>query len=425
MRYLSQGNSPPEARISLAGILLMISFYLLTFSNLAGFGPELQITSIAILFVIAVMTLFSGKLRPLPPTPFELCAIAVGALSAAVGVFSGVEYSGYYTLTFIAVILFVSVIIRHFTPFQILGYFANAHLLACITVSVMYWRALPALLNPLSANRWSLRFMPFDMHPNLVGFVYGIGAIALIIGAIRSRGAIRVLKAFFAAVSFMFVLTASARASILAGLASTAVVVLLAWPGLDRRTKSMAKLAVLIGGTLAIFAWERVYQYLKIMLELNSQTRGFSSGGTGRFELWSRGVGYIASSGEQNLFGSGLRTSYDVTGFSVESSYINIITESGIALGCLLLISIVANVIMLATKIRTEPSGRINWENLSVIWIILFALTQSIFNRYLLAIGNGASLLLIALYSAASITGNKRSVVHAVQALVSRTHAPK
>jgi hypothetical protein len=100
----------------------------------------------------------------------------------------------------------------------------------------------------------------------------------------------------------------------------------------------------------------------------------------------------------QIFFGSGLRSSnYEFTGFQSESSYITILIDSGLLLGpCLIATILFAPLALLITG-RKTGAGRT--EVIFLAWLIIFAASQSFFNRYLLAIGNSGSLLLLLCYA--------------------------
>lgn len=395
--FVDKKSSRKSLTSWLSASFLFGAFYILTFSNIKGAGQIFQIISLILLGCSAISTIIASRIKLYFPTPVEISLVLVGLLSAAVGVTSGSEYSGYFTLTFLATIAAVAIVARGLDFKTIVDTFSYAQILTCITVSAVYWRALPVLLNPLSPNRWSLRFMPFDMHPNLVGFMYGVGAIVLSVTALRKTGILRATSAACAVVSILFVLTASARASLLALFASTALVAFLAWPRMPRSAR-IASLVATAGALLVSTAlWSRLYSYLSIMLEFDSRTRGFSSGGTGRFSIWARGLNHIVESGFASLVGSGLRTSYDVIGFSSESSYLNLIIESGFLAGLPLLISIFFG---FGRLVRSVDGERTLAVKITAVWIVSFALVQSIFNRYLIAIGNSTSLLLLFAFTA-------------------------
>ena len=143
-----------------------------------------------------------------------------------------------------------------------------------------------------------------------------------------------------------------------------------------------------------VFYFDDLVNYIIKILELDSDTRGIDSGGTGRVELWKMGINHISSNSFINsILGEGLRaSSADVIGFSTESSYITIIIEHGLILGSLLIISIYFFVLVSFFNLKRKNNIHL------VFFVFLFyACIQSIFNRYLIAIGNPFSIFLIIL----------------------------
>jgi hypothetical protein len=84
-------------------------------------------------------------------------------------------------------------------------------------------------------------------------------------------------------------------------------------------------------------------------------------------------------------------------GFEVESSYINLAVESGIFLAALILVTFLS---VLVNCYRKQASGSAFYR--FAFYTLLFALFQSIFNRYLIAIGNPFSLFILVILSKAS-----------------------
>jgi exopolysaccharide production protein ExoQ len=198
---------------------------------------------------------------------------------------------------------------------------------------------------------------------------------------------------------------ASARGGLLA------VVLALAVYTANELTKGKRSIGYVFGIGLAVLVlsaiyWNSIASYVTEMLELNSAQRGFDSGGTGRFEIWRNGIDFIAGRSWEVFIGSGFRTAGQM-GFPVESSYINLAIESGIFMAILVLITLLG---ILMRSYRKQATGSA-FHRLA-FYTLLFALFQSIFNRYLIAIGNPFSLILLVIASKASprLRMNRRSL---------------
>ncbi|MEW6389613.1 MAG: O-antigen ligase family protein [Pseudomonadota bacterium] len=389
---------PQLSSKTVASFLLICAFFILAFSNIRG-GAQFSQAAGAGLFIAAGLIAAIGLPRTLPPLNiFELAMLASSLLSGAVCLTRSSELSTVYTILLPAVVLSSSVIVRTFTLDEIFRLAAKSQALICAIVVPFHWKKLLVALDPRSADRWMLRVAPFDMHPNLVGFAYGIGALVAVYAAIRSKGAWRTIYSATAAASVALVLGASARAGLLALAASGAVILLVSYPKLPRTWKIATVGAAALISAMALVYWLKIYTYLEILLELNSNTRGLSSGGSGRADAWSRGIETIISSGSQLFFGSGLRSSsLEDIGFYTENSYINILIESGVVLGGFLISIILGGIARTLAAGRRSP--KFSLELYACSAVIMFAVIQSVFNRYLIGIGNFGSLFLILTYN--------------------------
>ena len=397
---------PTEFWTAIAAFVLGLAFYVLPFLNEAGS----QIWGVGLLVAASLVALLGGISTRFGPTPFEVLLLGAILLSGVIAAFKSNMYIVNYSVFMVAVLFSVAIIVRHFTLQEIFVTAARAHVANCATVLLVYWQQLPVILNATSPDRWALRFMPFDMTPNLVGWVYGLGGIIAVYAAVKARGTARVIYALGALLSFVYIFGASARGALLATTVSSALIVLANYrrlPSLGRRT--VVYLAVAAAIILALL-WQSIFNYLSVMLELDSPVRGLGSGATGRTDLWQRGLQYMANSPLQIFFGSGLRSSNEeFTGFQSESSYITILIDSGLLLGPCLIATILFAPLALLMSGRKTGAGRT--EVIFLAWLIIFAASQSFFNRYLLAIGNSGSLLLLLCYAFAWLgffSGNMR-----------------
>jgi hypothetical protein len=92
------------------------------------------------------------------------------------------------------------------------------------------------------------------------------------------------------------------------------------------------------------------------------------------------------------IFGGGFRSSNsELIGFSTESSYISILLDSGAFFGvAIILVFWYAPIKALRL---TSPENRYSSPLILLAAFMTFIIVESIFNRYLLAIGNPASLM--------------------------------
>jgi hypothetical protein len=237
-----------------------------------------------------------------------------------------------------------------------------------------------------------MRLSPFDMHPNLSGYVYGGFIVIVLFADLKIRFA-PYLKAAMIALCVMVILAASARAGLLALTATVLVYAIktVLQGGKQARFLLLGAFALVIGSSIY---YESILQYLSEMLELNSDTRGVDSGGSGRFGLWLRGVSLIGSRTWQVLIGGGLRSATEgILGFHTENSYITIVIESGV----LVPICLFGYLLYLIYRMMNIEARQGRHFDRMVLYCTIFAMLQSIFNRYLIAIGNPFSLIFLIL----------------------------
>jgi hypothetical protein len=284
-----------------------------------------------------------------------------------------------------------------------------AYVAMLFTIIVFHTGDVVDGLVPDAATRWEKRTRAFGLHPNLEGYLFGGGALLLLRHSFQVSLGWKVFYWCTVVVCVLIILAASVRASLLAMLTAGLLTLAFAYPKLDKRIRSgIGAVAGLITIVVAL-NYQSIVDYLWIILELGSDTRGFGTGGTGRVELWERGVAYISDSSSQILLGSGIRSSSaEYIGFSTESSYISILIDSGLIMGSILILTIVSSAIRSFWWVRGRQRAQLSDVLISAL--IVFCLVQAIFNRYLFAIGNPLSLLTIFVFMYAA--SGKRSDPH-------------
>ncbi len=242
-----------------------------------------------------------------------------------------------------------------------------------------------------------VRFAPLGMHPNLSGLVYGGGCLLF---AQHFMASTRLHHKLFAllmgGLCLSMVLAASARASLLAlGFTGAIAVVLIAWRG-SRKARIALTVAALALVAFALFKAHAIADYLTVILDLDSPTRGTDSGATGREDIWRDGIALVFSDPMLFFTGRGVRAAGpEVIGFPVESSYINLALEQGVVFGLLIALTFVATA--WRALARSFDTGTLNPTLFISGLMLVFILVQSVFNRYLIAVGNPFSLLILLL----------------------------
>ena len=139
---------------------------------------------------------------------------------------------------------------------------------------------------------------------------------------------------------------------------------------------------------VALLYFESIFGFLSGILEFDSDTRGVDSGGTGRFELWQLGIDTILGDTSRLLFGYGLRSSEaSRIGFSLESSYLTLLFEIGV-FSTLLFLLLVFSAIRLTIGISNKQGENGIGPYYAIAMLMTYLVLQSVFNRYLISIGN-------------------------------------
>jgi len=369
-------------------LLLTLGIYCQLFVS-----QPLQLMGLFATALAALAAVATGRAAPTPLTHFDAVVLFCAQLSLGVAAFQNDFYSCQYSALFLVSYIFIAVLTRSMTLEDIISAYAGAMILVIATLLATSSAALFRALDVHAEDRWLLRFSPLGIHPNLLGLVCGGGAVAFVFKSAMARSvAGRAAYVALAAVSVVIVVATSARAS-LVGLIGGALVV-----GAIALRMTSARIIVtasIVSALAAATLSGPLLSYLDVILELNSETRGVDSGASGRTTLWKKGFDLFTSDINHFLFGSGFRsTSQEAIGFSVESSYITILLESGLVFGGALIISIL--VIALRRVRHTLRCGPRDFPaSGAVTMFMLFVLIQSIFNRYIFGIGNPLSLIFL------------------------------
>lgn len=235
----------------------------------------------------------------------------------------------------------------------------------------------------LSANRWEVRFRPFGLHPNLTGYIYS--------GAVIVFGYFAIVKYriswIFALFCLVFVVAAQARGGLLALVLSGGLATVVFRKKINKSAKIWGMGLSIISVLFVAANFELLLSVTINLLDLDSDTRGIDSGGTGRFDLWKLGIDYYLDSGLGIVVGSGLRSSSaEIIGFSTESSYITMLIDSGFLGFIAVMLGFGKNIVSLFNCDQAYLKS--DHVRFFLFMILVFALLQGVVNRYLLAIGN-------------------------------------
>jgi exopolysaccharide production protein ExoQ len=386
-------------------ILVTVACYLTFFANVGSIGTAVQVAALGLLFAAAAWAILLEKVNATPTSLTEVTLYAVGIGSAALGMFGTDTGPLTYSVGLLGAVILSSIVARSLSLERMLDIGAVVMLL-CVLTSIVVERGNVMSTLSISVGRTGLlRFSPLGNHPNLTGYMFGAGSILMIRRIYISKSALeRLVMAGAVLLSWAFTLAASARSSILA-LLVTGVLTLI----VERRVRQVIGgkwiwMGIFAATVIGVVFSDKIVTYASQMLELDSSTRGVSSGGSGRVDIWWHGLQTLFDDPFLLIFGGGFRSSSsDVIGFSTESSYVTILLDSGIFIGGLVIFAFLSAPYR-ALRFSLAQPPQANTLILASAFLT-FLMVQSIFNRYLLAVGNPISLLTLLVLFSVSMRG--------------------
>lgn len=364
-------------------------------------GPALQAAqmgAISLLLTAAFFSVLSGDTLRVRISLVEWVFGTAFLFAMLVAWFTGNVLSSLYGAMLLLVLVGMSMLVRHRTAGELIVVFRWAYVALVASVALLeHQDLLASLTGSVEYGLGLVRYQPLGMHPNLSGLVYGGGALLFFQ---RFLAAPRSLQKAFAlgmvGLCLCVLLAASARAGMFAlAVAGATGVILIALRGSARSRMSLV-LAVIAALAFVVFKWADIKTYLTLILDLESPTRGVESGATGRTDIWRAGIELIFSDALRMLTGTGIRSALpELIGFPVESSYINLALEHGLVFGPLILLTFVVTACRALTH-GLRP-GHARYQLFLAGLMLVFILAQSIFNRYLIGVGNPYSLWIFVL----------------------------
>lgn len=389
--------------IFVARILLTIGFALPLFSNLEAVAIPSQLGALCFLGMCAVVCLVMPRQTIGIVSPSGKVLMLASLMSLLVSVSTTFAYGLFFSILLFGAVVCAEIIRSRMPANVVFECYCYAMIVMVAIVAITYPDDFLATLKGTTVHGVGLlRFSPFNLHPNLAGFMFAGGGMAL---AFRAFHVERIIwKMFYFAFmigAMAVVFSASARASLMACAVALLFYVPLFITKKPRLAIRLAPYVVVLGiiglATSGLY-YNAVSNYLVTIFDLDSDTRGLDSGGSGRIELWQQGIDLFLSQGSQILLGNGMRyASPEVIGFSTENSYITILIENGLIMGGSIIIIFIVSAVLQA-RLAFSSNSAFDAED-ALFALMVYAFTQSIFNRYLLGVGNTLSLYLIFVFA--------------------------
>lgn len=357
-----------------------------------------QLGAVGLFIAAGFLALMTGGTRRIHLCAAEYIVGGAFVFAMLVAFVRGNALSTEFGAMFLLVLAAAAVLARQPWVASIDGVFRCAYIALIASVLVVQpSEYLTSVVGTVERSVGLVRFAPLGMHPNLSGLVYGGGSLLFFQHFLATpRLHQKLFALLLSALCLSMVLAASARASLLAlGLTGLVAVLLIAWRGSSRSRIALILSAIALVA-IGVFKATAIADYLTVILDLDSPTRGTDSGATGREVIWRDGIDLVFSDPVLFFTGRGVRAAGpEVIGFPVESSYINLALEHGVVFG--LLIALTFLVTTWRTFGRSFATGVMNPALFVSGLMLVFVLMQSIFNRYLVAVGNPYSLWVLLL----------------------------
>lgn len=364
-------------------------------------GPALQAAqmgAISLLLLAGFLSALSGDTRRIQPSLVEWVFAIAFLFAMLVAWMTGNVLSTMYGAMLLLVLVSIAFLIRHRGAAELIVVFRWAYVALVGTLLLLEHQALFASLSgSVEYGLGLVRYQPLGMNPNLSGLVYGGGALLFFQRYLAAhKSSQKVFALAIVAMCLFVLLAASARASMLAlAVAGVTGVTLITLRG-SRRSRMSLVLAAFVGLIVILYKWADIKDYLSLILDIDSPTRGVDSGATGRTEIWRAGFALVFSDPVLLFTGRGIRSALpEVIGFPVESSYINLALEHGVFFGSLITLVFVVTACR-ALQQGLNP-GQSRYQLFMVGLMLVFMLAQSFFNRYLIGVGNPYSLWILVL----------------------------
>jgi exopolysaccharide production protein ExoQ len=298
-----------------------------------------------------------------------------------------------FTLVFLATWASICVIITRMSIETILKTFAWAGVFIVALYASLSFGELTSTLSRAGTNFLTTdRYQgPFAIHPNLVGHTIGCFVVSML-WQLRSVGWLgRLIYTASMLVGTAIILAASSRGGAFAMVGALGAVTFLFY------SRSLGGFLKLTAFALAAFfvvlaLFPSATSYLLSVLELDSKYRGVDSGLSGRTDIWLDVLSQFGSKTIPLIYGAGFRSKDlgDVVS-NIDNGYIVVAAEVGIV-GFLLwigrMLALLAGSLLNIWRVPTTT-------DLTVASLLLFALAEAVVARYLLALGNSGSIVLI------------------------------
>ena len=242
-------------------------------------GPALQVAqmgAISLLLLAGFFSALSGDTLRLRPSPVEWLFSTAFLFAMAVGWATGNLLSTLYGAMLLLVLAASACLVRHARAHELAAVFRWAYVALLASLLLVEPQAFFAsLAGHVEYGTGLVRYQPLGMHPNLSGLVSGGGALLFLQHALAApRSAQKLFALALAVLCLGVLLAASARAGMLAlALGGALGALLIALRGSGRARLGLL-VAAFAGLALVLLQWADLRDYLVLILDVESPTRG-------------------------------------------------------------------------------------------------------------------------------------------------------
>jgi len=382
-------------------IPLFLSFYVLIFLAVPAYGNAFQLLSLALIVMQNIATFISLRRNKFNTfkhnqTFLAIFLMAMVPLQSLFNNFFNLElYYVEYSILFLVSVLSIYIAVNTIEFRVIFNSFLCAAI--AITLTILFTNTdllsetLSVTYDPVNGLN---RFVPFGLHPNLVGHLFGGFAIMFFCVMLYRKNLTH--KLFFAAmmfVSLIYCVAASSRGGFLGAILGIGTIcVTVVWQDRRKRKYFLLFLVLALIAVLSTQGAEKLTTYLSSIFEYGSKDRGVDSGLTGRTANWDKLLHTIFSSVPLVLLGNGLRTgSEEVLGYDIDNSYLNLLYEIGLPSTVIFVMLL----LVITNKLRKALLQESDVLKAVAVGLLVFMLCESFVARYLLSIGNPLSLFVL------------------------------
>ena len=300
------------------------------------------------------------------------------------------------TIAFMFCGISARVLITVFGIEKLLKIFVFASCALAITLFTLEFHSLiESLQLTLTASGIRMRFSPLNSHPNLIGHIFGVSFFCCSVYVLwhnKNRKKLWYVSLTSSVISLLIIGATSSRGALVAllcGAISIYISHFLQNKNIHKKIINNIIILSIVLTTITFVNYSSILEYFSDLFEANSDYRGIDSGMSGRTDNWPFIILMSLKTISGIITGHGIR-SWDDNKFEMatDSSYVNLLWESGVFLT-------IAVISLFGHKIYVSARSKRTFESDLVLSIMVFAFVESIVARYLLSIGNSASLIIL------------------------------